>query len=48
MKERLENTGLHTYEIHRSTCVYEKVEMVGAHSMLGLNEKLRQNFSRNA
>jgi hypothetical protein len=33
MEGRLENTGLHTYEIKRNIYVYEEVEMGGARSM---------------
>jgi hypothetical protein len=48
MEEGLENTGLHTYEINRNIYVYEEVEMGGARSSLGLNEKWREKFNRNA
>jgi len=47
MEERLENTGLHTYEINRNVYVCEEAEIGGARSTLGLNEKWR-HFSRNA
>jgi hypothetical protein len=48
MGERLQNTELHKYEINRNMYVYEEVEMGGARNTLGLNDKLRQNFNRNA
>jgi len=48
MEKSLENTGLHMSEINRNVYVYEEAEMDGARSTLGLNEKWRENFSRNA
>jgi hypothetical protein len=48
MEERLRNTGLHAYGININIYVYEEDEMGGACSTLWVDEKLIQNFSRNA